>query len=264
MLTSATPPVPAAHPRSVFQNLFLSMIAFGVLVGLIFPPFARIVLGSPRALSPAFFLMCVAAGFIVGLVNFILFKVVVSRELARLVVGMQHVLKSVAAAETAGKGCEGCSLEVTSRDAIGAIQHAFNDMTGAIARRLALEAKWQTLHAHLSTSVELEEVARTILATVIELSNTKAGLVYGKHGDSFDLLADSGMDRTHQIPKRISHEYGPLNRALETGKVHSITLENDGLEWFALSTPLGQMRPRTLTAIPFMTKEQAAGLALIV
>jgi diguanylate cyclase (GGDEF)-like protein len=176
---------------------------------------------------------------------------------------MQHVLKSVAAAESAGKGCEGCSLEVTSRDAIGEIQQSFNNMTSAIARRLSIEERWKKLHTLLSTSVELEEVAKTILTTVIEMSNTKAGLVYGKQGDAFVLLAECGIDRTDQIPKRIRQEYGPLNRALETGAIFSLSPDKDGLEWFNLSSPLGQMRPRILTAIPVMTKEQAVGLAII-
>jgi diguanylate cyclase (GGDEF)-like protein len=240
------------------------MIAFGILVGLVFPPFARIVLASPRALSPTFFLMCIAAGFLVGLVNFFLFKLVVSRELARLVSGMQHILVSVAAAESTGEGCDGCTLEVTSRDAIGSIQQAFNDMAGAIARRLVLEAKWQALHARLLASVELEEIARTILATVIDLSATRAGLVYGKHGEMFDLLAVSGIDRSNQIPKRISHEYGPLNQALDTGKIQVISTDVNGLAWFRLSTPLGEMRPRMVSVIPFMTKEQPVGLAVVV
>ena len=49
--------------RSVYRTLLFVMLAFGLLVGLLFPPFAKIVLDSERALSIDFFLMCVLAGF---------------------------------------------------------------------------------------------------------------------------------------------------------------------------------------------------------
>ncbi len=52
--------------RSVLRNLLFSMLAFGLCVGLIFPPFARIVLDTERAYSPAFISMCVLAGLLVG------------------------------------------------------------------------------------------------------------------------------------------------------------------------------------------------------
>lgn len=61
------------------------MLGFGIFIGSISPPFARIVLDTPAALSPRFRLMCITAGVIVGVVNFLLFKVFVSRELECLV-----------------------------------------------------------------------------------------------------------------------------------------------------------------------------------
>jgi two-component system, cell cycle response regulator len=249
--------------RSVFRNLFISMIAFGISIGVIFPPFTKVVLGSEKALAPVFFLMCIAAGFIVGLVNFLLFRVVVSRELGLLVSGMSHVLQNVAVAENAGHGCEGCSLEVTSSDAIGEIQHSFNDMTGAIARRLNLEEYSRALHAQLSSSVELEEVSQVFLTSLIEISGAKAGLLYADRGQSLNLLANNGFDRGTQLPKNVSWDLGPLNQALLSGKIFSITPEKDGMEWLQLSTPLGSFRPQVISTVPLMVKERAVGLALL-
>jgi diguanylate cyclase (GGDEF)-like protein len=249
--------------RSVFQNLLVSMIAFGVSIGLIFPLFTKVILGSENALSPVFFVMCVAAGFLVGLVNFQLFRIVVSRELAHLVSGMGHVLENVAAAENAGHGCEDCSLEVTSNDAVGEIQQSFNDMTNAIARRLNFELRSRSLHAKLSSSVELEEVSQTFLTAIMEASEAKAGLLYADKGQALHLLANIGIDLGSQLPKQISWEYGPLNQAQVTGKIFSLSPQKDGLEWFELSTPLGSFRPGLITTVPLMVKERAIGIALL-
>ena len=70
--------------RNVFRNLCAAIIAFGFSVGLVFPPFARLVLGTDRALSPYFFMLCICAGLTAGLVNYLLFGRVVSSELERI------------------------------------------------------------------------------------------------------------------------------------------------------------------------------------
>jgi len=250
--------------RSVFRNLFFAMIAFGILVGLIFPPFAKIVLNSDRALSIEFFAMCVAAGFLVGLVNFTLFRMVVSRDLARVVAGMKHVLEGVAAAENTGSGCtKGCKLEVTSNDAIGEIESSFNDMTEAIARRLALEESTRSLHTGLAASVELEDVSKIILSSMAQIRGAKAALLYGDTGEALELVAEFGIDRNDQLPKKIYRESGPLHQSLESGKVLSLSPLQDGLEWIEQSTPLGRFRPKCILAVPLMTKGRAVGLGLM-
>ena len=75
---------PLAPRRSTFRNLLISMIAFGAVVGVILSPFAHVVLGSDKALEPPFWAMCIGAGLLGGGVNYLLFHVVVSRNIRRL------------------------------------------------------------------------------------------------------------------------------------------------------------------------------------
>lgn len=125
--------------RSILKNLLLSMLAFGFLVGLLFPPFANIILKSEKALSPLFFFMCVLAGLLVGMMNFIIFRVIVSRELYRVQSGMHQVHANINNPNVIEEGCgEGCLLEVTSADIIGDITQDFNEMTLEIFKRLQL------------------------------------------------------------------------------------------------------------------------------
>jgi two-component system cell cycle response regulator len=249
--------------RSVFRSLMWSMLAFGLSIGFIFPLFARIVLNTERAFSPVFLILCITAGLIVGSANFFLFKIVVSREIARVVTGMKHVLHSVAAAENTGEGCNNCQISVTSNDAIGEIQCSFNNMTDAISRRLHMENASRSLHSQLSTSVELNEISKHILMVMASVIESKAGILYGDLGDSYEILTSFGVDLTEQVPQKINLRQGPLNHAMQSGQILPISPRRDGLEWIQLSTPLGQFRPQNITLIPLMTKERAVGLALI-
>lgn len=249
--------------RSIFRSLLLSMLAFGFLIGIIFPPFARLVLNSERALSPVFIGLCIAAGLIVGLVNFLLFRVVVSHELGGIARAMQHVLVSVATAENTGEGCEDCQIAVTSRDAIGEIQCSFNNMARAIASRLNLEGATRRIHAQLSTSVDLSDISKQLLTSMAQASGANAGLLYGDVGDSYELLADFGIDRSQSLQRKLSSSSGPLSHALQIGRILPLSLEKDGLEWISMSTPLGSFQPRSMAVIPLMSKEQAVGLALV-
>ena len=114
------------------------MLAFGTLVGLLFPPLAALVLETHRALSPYFFTLCILAGFVVGHVNYLLFKRVVSRELERVVGSMKGLLGAVEVQQ--GEVRDHLEpLEVTSSDAIGAVAETFNAMTEAVVRRLERE-----------------------------------------------------------------------------------------------------------------------------
>lgn len=250
--------------RSVLRNLLVWMISFGIFIGILFPPFARIALGTDRALSLMFFAMCIFAGYIVGLANFLIFRVVVLRELDRIVVGMQHVLEGVASIESFRQGIsDGWTLNVTSVDAIGNITHSFNDMTEAIARRLTLEEIVRSLNSALSSSVELEDVSINILNAMIEVCAVKAGLLYADTGDTYELLANYGIDQTDKVPDQIDGTFGPLARALETGRTLPLSPLHDGLEWISQSTPLGQFIPRNVMTVPLMEKHRAVGLVIL-
>jgi diguanylate cyclase (GGDEF)-like protein len=250
--------------RSVFRNLFYSMIAFGALVGILFPPFAKIVLDSERALSGGFFAMCVMAGLVVGVVNFTLFRIVVSRDLARVVGAMRAVLEHVTTAEDAGEGSQvECQLAVTSNDAIGDIECSFNEMTEAIARRLEIEISSRALNTNLAHSVELEDVSRTMLSNLAEICAAKAALLYGNTDASFALLARFGVDQSDMLPTEINRGQGPVGLAVDSGAIVSLSTERDGLAWLSQSTPLGSFRPRNVLAVPLVSRQQVVGLAIL-
>ena len=84
-----------AKKRNVFRILFLCMVAFGALMGLAFPPLEKLYYGHSTPITFSFTIMCLAAGITVGVVNYILFSLVVSKELRFLVQGMHTINRKI-------------------------------------------------------------------------------------------------------------------------------------------------------------------------
>lgn len=249
--------------RSVLRNLFFSMLAFGLMVGLIFPPFARIVLGTERALSAVFILMCVIAGLIVGLANFLIFRFSVSKELSRVQNGMEHVNQNIQAMDIISGDCENeCQIEVQSTDIIGEIILAFNNLTQVIFERLKLEGETKSLNSNLMHSVELEDVAKTILNEMAKVVNAKGCLLYGRTSEKLELLAEFGIDKLEAPLKSIGDQFGPINESLRNGQINSYA-QADGWEWLKQSTPLGAFTPSSIILIPLLSKQQPVGLVIL-
>jgi two-component system, cell cycle response regulator len=265
---SSSPSVPPASQsrmkRSVFRNLLLSMVAFGMLIGCVFPPLARFVLGSERALSLQFFGMCIAAGFLVGLFNYLIFDLLVSRELARVVSGMHLVLEKVAHAEGLGEECENqCRLKVNSQDAIGEIEKSFNNMTSAIALRLKKESTLRQMSSHLAASVELNEIVEIILSSFARICAAKAGLLFGDRNGEFALLSNFGIDDSDLLSEHLNQKLGPIRHALETDQILTYSTEKGGMDWVKISTPLGTFQPQLMLVIPLLIKQQPIGILVL-
>jgi len=249
--------------RSVLRNLLFSMLAFGLFVGLIFPPFARIILQTDRAYSPIFISLCVAAGLLVGVFNFFIFRRTVSRELSLIQKGMNHVNTNIADAEVMDDNClSECTLKITSADIIGEIALSFNAMTEEIFKRLMLDGETRTLNTNLSHSVELIDVSKTILDRLASVMDAKAGLIYNSREDKLELLTHFGVDNTDTITNVFAARFGPIEKALKLGDILAYS-QLDGWEWIGQSTPLGNFKPGSILLIPLLTKKQTVGIVIL-
>ncbi|MCF6188749.1 MAG: hypothetical protein L3J49_14895, partial [Desulfobulbaceae bacterium] len=153
--------------RNVFFYLLGAMIAFGLFIGTIFPFFAEYLLGTEKALSTQFKALCLAAGLLVGLVNYLLFHLVISRELDRIIKGMYEISTNIKKALLqqihSDKPCE---LKVTSRDRLGEVILAFNSMGHTIDERQRRERQLREAMNTLSDSVDLTFVGQVILTHI--------------------------------------------------------------------------------------------------
>ena len=249
--------------RSVLRNLLLSMLMFGLFVGLIFPPFARIILDTDKAYTPVFISSCVLAGLLVGIFNFLIFRHLVSRELFLIQKGMNHVNANIADAEVLDEDCVSeCILEITSADIIGDISLSFNNMTQEIFKRLELDGETRQFNSKLMHSVEIKDVSDIILKIMAAVMSAKAGLLYGGKIEKMQLFSHFGVDKTDGITSFLAGQFGPIEKALKSEEILSYT-QLDGWEWFSQSTPLGSFRPGSILLVPLMAKQQSVGMVVL-
>jgi len=249
--------------RSILRNLLISMLGFGLLVGLIFPPFAHLVLKTDEAYSLLFISICIIAGLIVGFANYMLFNFVVTKELANIQNGMDHIHENISEIEIMESNClEECTLHVNSKDIIGDISHSFNNMAFEIFKRLELEGETRHLNSALIDSVELTDVAKTILKKISGVLDAKAGLLYGGSADEMQMYARFGVDENAVKQTLYPGTFGPLEKSLNSGNIEQYA-QIKGWEWFGQSTPLGNFRPGSIIVVPLMAKNTSVGLVIL-
>lgn len=122
---------------TAFGDLGISMVGFGLVVGVGFP-FGLVMIGVPAhiALRANFFAATVAAGLIVGGVNFFLARSVVGYRVRELSERMGYVSKVITESTHSGdwSRCnpEDCELIVDSADALGEAASSFNGLLRAL------------------------------------------------------------------------------------------------------------------------------------
>lgn len=251
--------------RSVFRNLLIAMVCFGAFIGVIFPPFAYLLLGTDKALTPSFWAMCISAGIIVGLVNFLLFRLVVYREIGKLVRQMDGVNRSVINMEQGAQyDAHSLHLEVTSEDLLGRLQHAFNDMSQAIARRLETDSTTRHFLSRLSAGVEIEHVAGVILETLFEICQGERGAFYCRRPDQiFELQRVFGMDEdSHSCPPELVAPVDSTTEALLRGEILDFRRGDDVGYFEPFRKSLMTQNCTTFSLLPFAVGAELIGLAV--
>ncbi|MEN8190557.1 MAG: GGDEF domain-containing protein [Thermodesulfobacteriota bacterium] len=248
---------------NIFFLLLISMVAFGFIVGITFPPLVKLYFNTEEALSFNFTIMCLGAGITVGIFNYVLFLVVVSKELRYLVNGMKRVNETIRHAVFGQESIPNqYEIEVKTSDMLGEVAVAFNIMGNSIDERLRREAHYRSIARELSSSVKLTTVTDSILRNFIEATCIQAGLLYGKRGDEMVLFANNGIDQSEQLPQVLDIKHGPAAKAIASGRIVSIAVEPDNLSWFRQSTLLGDFIPKSLRLIPLISENRTAGLII--
>lgn len=221
--------------RNVFFYLFCLMFAFGLLIGIIFPFFARYILDSEKALSLEFRSLCIVAGLLVGLVNYLLFHLVISRELDRIIKGMHEIsanIKKTFVQQTTPDSANPCELEITSSDRLGEVIEAFNSMGRTIDERQHRERSLREAMNTLSDSVDLTFIGQVILSHIPAPPEWQHALLYAHIEDRYRCIAakNISLDSVTEILDTKDLEFlNPIaprhTLTMEIGKTCFTTLE---------------------------------------
>jgi diguanylate cyclase (GGDEF)-like protein len=189
----------------VFVDLAIWMTGFGLMIGLVFPPFC-LLLGLPanRILSPLFFASTLSAGLVVGAVNFGLARLVVGRRLRLLADRMATVEERLGQAvytqDWSTCDPEACALPVDSSDEVGAAAGSFNRLIRTLARTHAGEHAMREFSGVLSSEFELEGLDDAALDGLLRHTGADAGVILVVREDAVEPLATHGL-RTGRVER---------------------------------------------------------------
>jgi len=239
------------------------MITFGLVMGLAFPPIVKIYFSDPGAISISFTLLCIAAGITVGVANYILFSLVVSKQLRFLVKGMNQVNSQIRTAMFSKEQHPiSFEIEVKTDDMIGEVTQAFNTMSNTVEQRLAHEARFRGFISNLSTNIDLDTTSNIILNYFVETTCITSGVIYGKIDDEMILLASHDTDTDERLPQKLETWQGILTDTIESGEIHIIDTSSNSFDWITTTTPLGVLRPKSIRIIPLIADKSTVGLII--
>ncbi len=244
----------------VFVDLAIWMTGFGLLIGLVFPPFC-LILGLPadRILTPLFYASTLSAGLVVGAVNFALARLVVGRRLRLLADRMSTVEERLGQAvytqDWSSCDPEACALPVDSSDEVGAAAGSFNRLIRTLARTHAVEGAMRDFSGVLSSEFELEGLGDAALDGLLRHTGADAGTILIVREDAVEPLATHGLRTTDEIGAN-DH----VRRALRTGRVERMTVEAPGT---VIDSLLVSQPAREIIVAPVMFKSVALGAIVL-
>lgn len=245
--------------RKVFHDLAIWMIAFGLLIGIVFPFFV-ILLGvsAQVALTLGFFLSCLGAGALAGIINFVLSRVVVGSRMRVLARAMTHIeenmLSMTATGDMAQCTAEDCLIEVDSDDEIGESAVAFNRLVGSLSYSMETQAAVRSFSEMLTSKLELEGLTQQALSQFMKHTGASGGAILCEAGGELTVSAAHGLLETDSLA---SNDHVRL--AIRTGESQTVLIPDD----VQVDGVLAQFRPAEIFILPATYKSIPLGVVVL-
>ncbi len=251
-----------AMPRltsRVFTDLAIWMAAFGIAIGLVFPPFMT-VLGLPAeaVFTPLFYTASILAGMFAAVANYLLARTVLRPRLKMLAERMGTVegalKKSVYENHFSAREHNKCFIEVDSEDELGEAASAFNGLVTTLKRSREVEHAAQAFAQALSSDLDLESLGERALALVRRYAGMQAGAIYVEQEGRLALLANQAIANGESLAQS-----NFLRETMRTDREATIHLPLD-VEVDALLT---RFRPQEIMIVPLDYNKQPLGVLLL-
>jgi len=245
--------------RKVFHDLAIWMIAFGLLIGIVFPFFV-LLLGVPAstALTLTFFLACLGAGALAGGINFALARVVVGSRMRVLARSMTHVEENLLAMASSGDmtSCapEDCLLDVDSEDEIGESAQAFNQLVEALAASMETQIAVRSFADLLTSQLELEPLTREALNQFILHTHAAGGAILHESAGELVLAASHGLKEPESLAQN-----DLVRLAVRTGETQTIRIP----EGIHVNGVVAEFRPHEVLVLPATYKSIPLGVIVL-
>ena len=247
--------------RTVFGDLVIWMMTFGLLVGLTFPFFVVYIgFGIPRdqVINLWFFLASSCAGVIIGAVNFFLVKGIVGRRLHLLAARMhqaEHQLTELARRhDEMPLDVARNFVPVDSADEIGESAKAFNSLVAALSTSMHTEAVVRNFSDMLSSHLELDALTQHALEQLLQHTEADAGAILVESSGEMTVAASYGLSAPASIAGN-----DRLGHALRTGDRQRIALP----DYIIMDGMLTTFRPREVIIEPVVYKQIPLGAIVL-
>ncbi len=245
--------------RSVFLDLAIWMVAFGLAIGVAFPFFV-LMLGAPRetALTPAFFSACLGAGALAGMMNFGLARLVVGERLRGLTRSMSRVEERLEAVVHDGGASDclagDCAIAVDSEDEIGDAARAFNRLLEALSVATRTQFAARSFAEMLASDLTIEGLAGSALEQLLEHTGASAGAIAYERDGELLLAAAQGI---HDPSVVLSSDH--VRKALLEGTAFRTQVPQD----VRVDAVLVAFRPREMAVLPVRHKGVPLGAVVL-
>lgn len=246
--------------RSIFVDLLIYMVGFGLLVGVFFPLMMPLLgVDSSSVLTPLFITSSIVAGMLMGAVNFLWVHVTLRPHL-RLLADRMHsielVLNKNMYQEDWDSACghQSCLIEAASDDEIGMSAQAFNALVKSLVHAHDVEFALKELGQTLSSSLELGQMGEAALRLMIARTASSAGCLFVENKGRLSTIANLGIKDAEKLAKDPFVLY-----CMDLGRKDLVKLPED-VEVNALLT---QFRPKEIIVVPIRYKDENQGVLVL-
>lgn len=246
--------------RSIFLDLLIYMVGFGLFSGLSYPFFMPLFgVDSDSVMSPLFFASSVFAGMSMGLINFMWVHITVRphlRLLADRMHGVESVLSKNMYQEDWNTACghRSCFIEAHSDDEIGESAQAFNNLVRSLIHAHDVEFALKELGQTLSSSLELSEMGESALRLIIARTHSSAGCLLVENKGRLLNVSNLGIQDVEKLIKDPILLY-----TMDMGKKDVISLPDD----IEVNAVLTRFRPREVLIVPVRYKDENQGVLVL-
>lgn len=245
--------------RSVFLDVAISMVLFGLGIGLAFPFFVMLLgVASETALTPTFFVACLGAGAVAGVINYAIARAVVGARLRSLSRSMSRVEERLGASTDAGldAACmaDDCIVPVDSDDEIGHAARAFNSLVEALSVSTRTQLAARSFAETIARGLEVEGLADSALEQLLEHTGSSAGAVMYERDGELVVASARGIREPSSL---VANDH--VRRVLRDGAAHHVQVTHD----IDVDGVLLTFRPREVAVLPVRHKSVPLGVVVL-
>ncbi len=245
--------------RNVFNTLAFFMVGFGILIGLVFPPFLVLIgVSKELAFSPFFIIICVIAGLVVGTVNILLATAIVRRKLKGLSNSMTKVEQKLQTVinQDMDHFCDtqDCYIEDNSNDEFGECAHAFNQLLSAFEESMYTQSTVRQYNHMLSSELEVNLLTKKALERILKYSGIPFGAVYVIEEGRLKLTFSEGIKDADGLEEN-QHILG----VIKSKKTKIIDLPED----ITIDGLLTDIKPCSVTIVPLINENAVIGVFIL-